>query len=86
MAGRHVLNCRAFTGFLFAHVHSRHGFGLSGWRLRRGGFLCGGALPALVINGGRVVAGHGDQQNRHYKYGAKNHHGFRGEMNQRSTG
>jgi hypothetical protein len=33
-----------------------------------------------------VVAGHGDQQNRHYKYGAKNHHGFRGEMNQRSTG
>ena len=86
MPGRHVLDSCLFAGLFLAHIHSGHGFGWSGWRLRRGGFLRGGALPALVIDGRRMVAGHGHQQDRDYKDGAKNHESFRGEMNQRSTG
>jgi hypothetical protein len=54
--------------------------------LKRGGFLRGGTLPALVIDGRSVVAGHRCQQDRDYKDGAKNHYSFCGEMNQRSAG
>jgi hypothetical protein len=37
------------------------------------------------LRGGRVVAGHGDQEYCNHKDGAENHGGFGGEMKQRST-
>jgi hypothetical protein len=80
VAGRHVLDGRAFVGFFVAHGHVGHG-----WGFRSGGFLSGGALRVWPLDGGRMVAGHGDEQDSDHKDGAQKHAGFRGEMKQRST-
>jgi len=79
MAGRHVRNSGFFAGLRIVHIHAGHIFGLRGWRWWRG------LLGRRRLRGGRVVAGHGDQEYCNDKDGAENHGGFGGEMKQRST-
>jgi hypothetical protein len=80
VAGRHVLDGSALAEFFIAHVHAGHGLGF-----RSGGFLSSRALRVWPLDGGRMVAGHGDEQDGDDKDSAQKHAGFRGEMKQRST-